>query len=143
MSSMKQKYYLMILIAIIILIIGCAPKIQEVTEETPQQPQEKPSSVETVAPIVPVEQPKKYEFKTLYTERDSSTALCSIVSSLTNLDSVSHRFNVDSFILIGGKKTNLGKEFNLGSGREQRINEQFECPDNKAYSLNATVKLVI
>ena len=136
---MKKEYYLIIALLFIILIIGCAPKIQEVTEETLQQPQEEPSSVE---PVAPVEQPK-YEFKILYAERDDSTALCSITSSLTNLDSVSHKFNVDSYILIGGKKTNLGKEFNLGSGREQRINEQFECPDNKAYSLNATVKLVI
>src|SRR3989338_6097489 len=136
---MKKEYYLIIALLFIILIIGCAPKIQEVTEETLQQPQEEPSSVE---PVAPVEQPKKYDFKILYAERDDSTALCSITSSLTNLDSVSHKFNVDSYILIGGKKTNLGKEFNLNSGVEQRIHEEFECPDNKVYSLNSTVKLI-
>ena len=141
MLSMKQKYYLMggiVAVLIIILISGCAQKIEET-------PKEASGSQETVPiePAAPVEQPKKYEFKTLYTERDSSTALCSIVSSLTNLDSVSHRFNVDSYIIIDGKKTSLGKEFSLGSGKEQRIHEEFECQDNKIYSLNATVRLIV
>ncbi len=136
---MKKEYYLIIVLLAIILIIGCAPKIKEVIKDTSEPQQE---TVPTEEPITPVEQPK-YEFKTLYTERDDSTALCSIVSSLTNLDKVSHRFNVDSYILINGKKTSLGEEFVLNSGVEQRINGQFECPDNKIYSLNATVKLIV
>ena len=134
---MKKEYYLIIILLFIILIIGCAPKIKEVIEEPPET-----QETALVEPVAPVEEPKKYDFKILYAERDDSTALCSITSSLTNLDSISHKFNVDSYILINGKKTSLGKEFNLGSGREQRINEQFECPDNKIYSLNATVKLI-
>ena len=125
---------LICLLLIIGLISGCASKIEEWVEETPK---------ETVKQEVVLNEPvKKYEFKIISRNRDDTNALCSIVSHLTNFDSVTHRFSVNNSMIIDNVKTNFVREFNLESKDDKRISEEFECPDNKDYFLNASVSLI-
>ena len=133
---MKRNFpiILICLLLIIGLISGCASKIEEGVEETPK---------ETVKQEVVLNEPvKKYEFKIISRNRDDTNALCSIVSHLTNFDSVTHRFSVNNSMIIDNVKTNFVREFNLESKDDQRISEEFECPDNKKYFLNASASLI-
>ena len=131
---------LICLLLIIGLISGCASKIEEGVEETPKETVKQ--EVVLNEPVKVIEPVKKYEFKIISRNRDDTNALCSIVSHLTNFDSVTHRFSVNNSMIIDNVKTNFVREFNLESKDDQRISEEFECPDNKKYFLNASASLI-
>lgn len=136
---MKNNYsIILICLLIIILINGCAQKV----EETPRESSKQTKEVASNEPVKTIESVKKYEFEIISKNRDNTNALCSVSSYLTNIDSVKHRFYVDSYIIIDNVKTNFGREFNLESKDKQRVTEEFECPDNKDYFLNASASLI-
>src|SRR3989344_8976491 len=134
---MKKRNYLVLSFVLLILISGCAQKI-----ETPEQTSQQTKEVVSNEPVKVIEPVKKYEFEIISRNRDNTNALCSIVSLLRNLDSATHRFSVDNSMVIDNVKTNFVREFNLESKDDKRISEEFECPDNKDYFLNASVSLI-
>ena len=134
---MKKRNYLVLSFVLLILISGCAQKI-----ETPEQTSQQTKEVVSNEPVKVIEPVKKYEFEIISRNRDNTNALCSIVSLLRNLDSATHRFSVDNSMVIDNVKTNFVREFNLESKDDQRISEEFECPDNKKYFLNASASLI-
>lgn len=81
---------------------------------------------------------KTYDFYIKGIVRDNTSALCSIVVKLTNINSVTHRYLILSSIKLNGVKAeSTGEEFDLAAGKSRMTAHIFECPDNKEYELNS------
>lgn len=114
-----------ILLFLVILINGCS------TKETPA-----PITGDIVAnvpapePVVktPKEDVKTYEFSVEGTEVYVNE-MCSITSRIKNLDSVKHRYRLNSYVIINNIKEGIGEEFNLEPGEIKMVARDIKCPE--------------
>lgn len=91
------------------------------------------------------EEPKSYSFEIIRKERDDTTAECSIISKIVNLDEVKHRYKVINNQKEFDKIIDIKSiEFELEPKIDKFIYEIFECNDfsYKNQYLDAYVEVV-
>ena len=115
-----------------ILISGCS-KVEEPAAATGK-------AVADVPAVEPPKEPAKtYEFSIVNKYRDETSALCMITSRVKNIDGITHRYHLNSYIIINGAKEALEEEFNLDAGSLRVFTRNFECPDGSEYTLNSEI----
>lgn len=121
---------LLIILILISFISGCGS-----TDKAPEL------TGDVVAPVVPVaetpqEDVKTYEFSVLNKEVFIEE-ICTVTSSIKNLDSVKHRYRINTYVIVNGVKQEVGEEFYLEPRKIRTIVRDIKCPKGSEGSLGA------